>query len=109
MNILRKGLAVVVLCGLAAPARAQSAALSNDAQSSSGANEAAGATTGLGSSHRFSTADAAAAHCPGDVVVWSPGHGLGYVLPGAPGYAAGEKGFYACKMEADDAGFSAAH
>lgn len=73
------------------------------AQMSSSASEAAGATTGLGTSHRFAATAAASAHCPGDTVIWSAG-GMKYVAPGAPGYGSG-KGFYACKAEADDAGF----
>ncbi len=97
MRISRAGLMLAAFYAFTSPAWAQS--MSN-------ANEAAGATTGLGSSHRFATADAAANHCPGDVVVWAPDHGLHYVLPGAPGYAHAGSGFYACKMEADDAGFS---
>jgi hypothetical protein len=69
-------------------------------------NEDAGATTGLGDSHRFHTADAAEQHCPGDVIIWSGGEQLTYVLPGAPGYGQGGHGFYACQMEADSAGFT---
>lgn len=87
--------AVSLLCALgAAPALAQM---------SSSASEAAGATTGLGTSHRFASAAAASGHCPGDTVVWSAG-GMSYVVSGAAGYGSG-KGFYACKAEADDAGF----
>jgi hypothetical protein len=69
-------------------------------------SEDAGATTGLGDSHRFHSADAASQHCPGDVVVWSGGVNLTYVLPGTPDYGQGGKGFYACQMEADSAGFT---
>jgi len=97
MRVLGKGLALVAVCALAAPAWAQSASVTN---------EDAGATTGLGSSHRFASATAAATHCPGDVVVWAATQGLHYVMPGAPGYGQSGGGFYACKMEADDAGFS---
>jgi hypothetical protein len=69
-------------------------------------SEDAGATTGLGDSHRFHSADAASQHCPGDVIVWSSGVQLSYVLPGTPDYGQGAKGFYACQMEADSAGFT---
>jgi hypothetical protein len=76
------------------------------AQSPSAQSAAAGATTGLGKSHRFATLDAAAAHCPGDTVVWSDGRSLTYHLSAEPaGYS---HGFFACKMEADSAGFTAA-
>ncbi len=74
------------------------------AQSMSQQSEVAGATTGLGTSHRFKTPDAASNHCPGDTVVWSSGPDLKYSLPGTAPYGKGA-GFYACKMEADDAGF----
>jgi hypothetical protein len=63
-----------------------------------------GATTGLGDSHRFATPAAATAHCSGDTIVWSSGPDLTYSLPNAPNYGKGH-GFYACKSEADDAGF----
>jgi hypothetical protein len=74
------------------------------AQTSSTMSEINGATTGLGTSHRFKTPDAAAAHCPDDIVVWSSGPGTTYLLPSAPTYGK-STGFYACKMEADSAGF----
>lgn len=67
-------------------------------------SEAEGATTGLGTSHRFASQAAAASHCPGDTVVWHSGPNLVYALPTSPDYGKG-KGFYACKLEADDAGF----
>jgi hypothetical protein len=67
-------------------------------------NEQQGATTGLGSSHRFHTAAAAADHCPGDTIVWLAGSKLVYFLPGASRYGKGS-GAYACRMEADSAGF----
>ncbi len=70
----------------------------------SGMNEQQGATTGLGASHRFRTAAAAADHCPGDTVVWLSGRKLVYDLPAAAGYGKGT-GQYACRMEAEDAGF----
>jgi hypothetical protein len=76
------------------------------AQTASTQSEAAGATTGLGTSHRFKSEADAAAHCPTDTVVWSSGGELKYSLPGAASYGKGG-GFYACKMEADDAGFQA--
>jgi len=74
------------------------------AQSSSSASEDAGATTGLGTHHRFPSVAAAQAHCPGDAIVWSNGVNLTYhVVSGDSGTAS--HGFYACKMEADTAGF----
>jgi len=82
-------------------------ALAQMATTPSQINETQGATTGLGSSHRFASRDAAMAHCSNDTIVWSASPDLLYVLPSAPDYGKG-KGFYACKMEADDAGFHAA-
>ena len=74
------------------------------ASTPSAISETQGATTGLGSSHRFHTQTAAASHCPGDTVIWSSGPNLLYKLPASPQYGKGG-GFYACKEEADDAGF----
>jgi hypothetical protein len=79
--------------------------------SPSASNQALGATTGLGSSHRFARAAAAQAHCGNsDTVVWSDGYHLTYDLPGSADYgkSATHSGFYACKSEADSAGFHAA-
>jgi len=74
------------------------------AQSASSASEDAGATTGLGSHHRFASVAAAEAHCPGDTIVWSNGVKLTYrTVSGSTAKAS--HGFYACKMEADSAGF----
>jgi hypothetical protein len=70
----------------------------------SATSEQQGATTGLGSSHRFRSPADAANHCPGDAIVWLSGSKLVYVLPGAATYGKGS-GDYACKMEADGAGF----
>jgi len=95
-------LTLAVLLGAAPACLAQSMA-----QTPTQLNEVMGATTGLGSSHRFPTAAAAEAHCSNDTIVWSASPDLIYVLPSAPSYGKG-KGFYACKMEADDAGFHAA-
>jgi len=74
------------------------------AQTPTGMSETQGATTGLGTSHRFHSTAAAQAHCSNDTIVWSASPKLIYNLPSAPGYGKG-KGFYACKAEADDAGF----
>jgi hypothetical protein len=71
-------------------------------------NELLGATTGLGSSHRFTTIEAAQNQCPGDTIVWGSGITLTYLMPGAPGYGATQPGFYACKTEADSDGFGPA-
>ncbi len=88
-----------LLCALGAGSLAM-------AQSPSAQSASAGATHGLGKSHRFATPDAAAADCPGDTVVWSNGRSLTYHLsPISAGYG---HGFYTCKMEADSAGFTAA-
>jgi hypothetical protein len=103
--LIRNGRVLLACAVLAGSAAFSGAAL---AQSSQGAaSEDAGATTGLGSSHRFPTAAAASAHCPGDTIVWSSGKKLTYVMPGAAAYGHGG-GFYACKMEADSAGFQPA-
>ena len=72
------------------------------------ASEDAGATTGLGTHHRFSTAEAAKAHCPDDTIVWSNGKGLTYHMASS-GSGSASHGFYACKMEADSAGFHPAN
>ncbi len=66
---------------------------------------AMGATTGLGWHHRFPTMAAAQANCPGDAIVWASGNKLTYkvVQPGAKKPSG--HGFYACKLEADSAGF----
>ncbi len=81
---------------------ATSAAL---AQSASAGSESAGATTGLGTSHRFKTAAAATAHCPGDTIVWTSSSKKSYHLSSSTYYGKTKHGFYACKAEADGAGF----
>jgi hypothetical protein len=84
--------------GTASVAMAQSSA--------STASEDAGATTGLGTHHRFPTVAAAESHCPGDTIVWSNGVNLTYHVV-TNGSGAASHGFFACKMEADSAGFHA--
>jgi hypothetical protein len=74
------------------------------ATTASTASEDAGATNGLGSHHRFPTVAAAQEHCPGDTIVWSNGVNLTYHMVGG-GSGMAHHGFYACKMEADTAGF----
>jgi len=101
--LIRQG-RILLACAVMAGVTAGAALAQN---SPSALNEQEGATTGLGSSHRFATAAAASAHCPGDTVVWSAGKKLTYVMPDAPKYGKGS-GFYACKMEADSAGFQPA-
>ncbi len=79
--------------------------------SPSAMNEDQGATSGLGSSHRFASVAAAQAHCGGtDPIVWSDGSDLTYELPESKLYGKSTKdyGFYACQSEADSAGFHAA-
>lgn len=79
--------------------------------SPSAQNEWKGATSGLGSSHRFPSVAVAANHCGNiDPVVWSDGYNLTYYMPGSQHYGQDKSkhGFYACKSEADDAGFHAA-
>jgi hypothetical protein len=88
------------LCAYGA-ALAQSPAI---AETPSAVSATQGATSGLGDSHRFATPAAATAHCSSDTIVWSSGPNLTYSLPNAPNYGKGH-GFYACKSEADDAGF----
>jgi hypothetical protein len=101
-------LAVLSLaCTLGAAPLAMAHALTAPGSPSS-QNEGQGATTGLGSSHRFPSVAAATNHCgAGDPVVWSDGSHLSYLPQGAPGYGQGSSGygFYACKSEADGAGF----
>jgi hypothetical protein len=107
-RVVLSALGLICALGTAPGAMAQELTAPN---SPSAQNELKGATTGLGSSHRFSDAAAAAQHCGNsDPVVWSDGAHLTYDLPGAPGYGkrTGAYGFYACKSEADDAGFQPA-
>lgn len=111
MKPKNRGLAVLsvmsLVCALSAVPAAMAHALTAPG-SPSAQNEGQGATTGLGSGHRFASATAAASHCGNsDPVVWSDGEHLTYALPGAPGYGKGKAdyGFYACKSEADGAGF----
>jgi hypothetical protein len=75
------------------------------AQSASSTSEGQGATTGLGTHHRFPTAAAAKAHCPDDTIVWSNGSSMTYRTASSGPSGAAHQGFYACKMEADSAGF----
>jgi hypothetical protein len=95
------GVALFGALGAYGAALAQSPPL---ASSPSSISAVQGATTGLGDSHRFATPAAATAHCSSDTIVRSSGPGLTYILPNAPNYGKGT-GFYACKSEADDAGF----
>lgn len=77
------------------------------AQSASQSSLVAGATTGLGAHHRFATIAAAQDHCDGDTIVWSDGVHKTYKVVQASSGKSGH-GFYACKMEADSAGFTEA-
>ncbi len=113
MKPKNRGLAVLsvvgLVCALGAAPAAKASALTAPG-SPSAQNEGQGATSGLGDSHRFPSAAVAASHCGGsDPVVWSDGYHLTYDLPGAAGYGKGKGGygFYACKSEADGAGFQA--
>jgi hypothetical protein len=113
MKIKNSGLATLsaasLVCTLGLAQLAMANALTAPGSPSS-QNEGKGATTGLGSSHRFSSAAAAGSHCgSGDPVVWSDGYHLTYDLQGSPGYGKAKAGygFYACKSEADSAGFKA--
>ena len=99
---LKLGLVAALLVATAA-----TAAPATEKLNPSASNEQMGATTGLGESHRFSTAAEAANHCPGDTIVWLHGPNLIYYLPGTAKYGKGV-GSYACKAEADDAGFNSA-
>jgi hypothetical protein len=101
MTAMKRIFGAVTLTALLCPAGAF-------AQSASQMSEVQGATTGLGTSHRFHSVDAAMQHCPGDTIVWASGKQLTYKMPSAPAYGTGN-GFYACKMEADDAGFQRAN
>jgi len=113
MTPKNRGLAVLsvmsLCCALGLSQAARAGALTAPG-SPSAENEGAGGTTGLGSSHRFATVAAASNHCgSSDPVVWSDGYHLTYDLPGSQGYgkAKADYGFYACKSEADNAGFKA--
>jgi hypothetical protein len=114
MKPKNRGLAVIsavgLLCMLGSAQVAMADALTVPG-SPSAQNEGKGTTTGLGSSHRFSSAAEAASHCGNsDPVVWSDGYHLTYDLPGSQAYgkAKANYGFYACKSEADSAGFQVA-
>ena len=62
----------------------------------------------LGSSHRFKTVAAATAHCPSDTVIWTTGSkSKSYHLSTSKYYGKTKHGFYACKAEADTAGYHA--
>lgn len=101
-------LSLVCALGVAPAAMAQHLTMPN---SPSAQNEWKGATTGLGSSHRFGAMADALSHCGSlDPVVWSDGYHLTYYMSGAKEYgkAKSNYGFYACKSEADSAGFQAA-
>jgi hypothetical protein len=97
------GIAMFAALGAYGAALAQSPSI---AATPSAISATQGATSGLGDSHRFATPAAATAHCSSDTIVWSSGPDLTYSLPDAPNYGKGH-GFYACKSEADDAGFHA--
>ena len=99
---LKLGLAAALLAATSATASSTTETLNPSAQ-----NQQMGAATGLGTSHRFPTAAAAADHCPGDTIVWLHGSNLSYYLPDTAKYGKGV-GSYACKAEADDAGFKSA-
>ncbi|MCB8880283.1 hypothetical protein ACELLULO517_08570 [Acidisoma cellulosilytica] len=75
------------------------------AQSASQSSLVNGATTGLGAHHRFSTIAAAQDHCQGDTIVWSNGMSKTYKIVQS-GAGSASHGFFACKMEADSAGFT---
>jgi hypothetical protein len=79
------------------------------AQSASSTSEGQGATTGLGTHHRFATVAAAKAHCPDDTIVWSDGSSTTYRTASSASSGALHQGFYACKMEADSSGFHQAN
>jgi hypothetical protein len=98
-----------ILCGLALTGWLGAtgvAAAQSMASTPSAMNETQGADGGLGTSHRFHSKSAALGHCSNDVIVWSGGPLLTYELPGSKKFGKGA-GFYACKSEADDAGFHA--
>ena len=110
-SIKRRGVlpALVLICALgAASAAVGQTGPKPKASTPSAQSEVQGATNGLGSSHRFGAVAQATAHCPDDVIVWSSGLNLIYQLPGSNTYGKG-RGFYACKAEADGAGFHAAN
>jgi hypothetical protein len=98
-------LVLVAMISIAPSAMARVLTMPN---SPSAHNEWKGATTGLGSSHRFATEGAAVSHCGTiDPVVWSDGQYLIYYPSESPQYGKTNfgYGFYACKSEADGAGF----
>lgn len=98
------GISMFGALGAYGAALAQSPPLATPAVSASSMSAVQGASTGLGDSHRFATPAAATAHCSNDTIVWSSGPSLTYALPNAANYGKGS-GFYACKTEANDAGF----
>jgi hypothetical protein len=108
VKLKNHALAIVSLvCALGVAPVAMAHALTQPGTPSA-TNEGQGATTGLGTGHRFASAGAAASHCGNsDPVVWSDGSHLTYALPGSSAYGKASEGygFYACKSEADGAGF----
>jgi hypothetical protein len=64
---------------------------------------------GLAKTEEFKTAAEAAAHCPGDVVVWSTlSKGKSFHLAASRYYGNTKHGAYVCEKAAEAAGFHAA-
>jgi hypothetical protein len=93
-----RGLIAVLLCGLAVPALA---ATTTPAVSKPPAHVGK-----IPAAEQFKTTATAAAHCPGDVVVWSTLSKSGsYHLSGSRYYGKTKHGAYVCEKDAKAAGF----
>jgi len=99
------GLAFVFGLGLA-PAAAQSA---SGTMVPVAATAAKPARLKFPKADEFKTVAAAAAHCPGDTVVWSSfSRSNSFHLPGSTHYGTTKHGAYVCEKEALGLGFHAA-
>lgn len=111
--------AVGLACAMALPAMAQTAPANsgtmapmspnNMSHSASPMAKAAKEKTkagGLPADQKFSTASAAAAHCPNSTVEWTAlSHSKSYHASSSKLYGKTKHGAYACKSDLDAAGF----
>ncbi len=99
-----RGVVALLLLGLGAPALA--ATTTTPAASTPVASKPPAHVGKIPAGEQFKTAAAAAAHCPGDVVVWSTLSKSGsYHLSGSRYYGKTKHGAYVCEKDAKAAGF----
>ena len=88
----------------AAPASAQPAPATAAKTST-----ARGSATATPAANRFSSEQAAKAHCPGDTIVWANlGGSKAYHTSGDRYYGKTKQGAYMCQKDADQSGYHAA-